>query len=251
MDEAASNELPVVETLVAAILAPIALSSRVVWFAIPLLIVSFVSIAFNAYSPIGPTGSPDFFLRELLFGLASYAAALTLAVACHRMYILGEESMAGSPFIWWTSRETRFLGWGIALGFIAVVVSVPAVLIVSVFVSPEAMTPTNPAVFLLLLPAVYVVSRLSLVLPATATDGRPSLGWAWDLSKGNGVQLLLVVGIVPFVLQIAFGSLPIVDSVVYDIFLALVWIYVIAFEVAALSLSYKALSGGSTQEDLQ
>lgn len=45
---------------------------------------------------------------------------------------------------------------------------------------------------------LFLLSRASLVLPATAIDGNPTLSLAWDLSTGNGWRLTLIVGMIPF-----------------------------------------------------
>jgi hypothetical protein len=90
----------------------------------------------------------------------------------------------------------------------------------------------------------YVFARFALVFPATAIEVSTGLADAWSRTHGNGWRMFIVVGAVPLATDYASGWIyagvsgpltAIAASVVGAIFLV--------FEVAALSLSFRELSG--------
>ncbi len=185
----------------------------------------------------------------LLVWLPLLLAAFTLAaVVCHRVFVLGDESMIGQGLVWWSSRETRFLGWLIGLGFCAATITVLGMIVSMIVGSMMTNGDQEPSqvgivgsLFLVDLVVAYFVGRWSLVLPATAIDDRPSLSWAWSTSRGNGLRLMVLVGLFPMGVNFASTFLPETRSVVDSILLAPVWLYVWAVEIALLSLSYREL----------
>ena len=116
-------------------------------------------------------------------------------------------------------------------------------ILISVMAGGEEPNPIGLAALgsLLALPVAYVVGRSSIVLPATAIDERPSIPWAWSISKGNGLRLMVLVGLLPILTDFIFELIPAYDSFVYSIFLLVIYLYVSAAEIAILSLSYREL----------
>jgi len=90
--------------------------------------------------------------------------------------------------------------------------------------------------------ATYVVARLSLILPAVALDQKLTLSTVWDLSEGNGWRLAVVVGGLPWLLNylqgLAFSETDMIPAILRSV----VYCTLLIVEVAALSLSYKALT---------
>lgn len=213
-------KLPVAKILLAALVAPGVHARTILWFAIPVIAVRVVG------SLVEPASAALFGWALVNFGLT-----LILAVVCHRIVVLGTQSVAGFPIVWWTWRETRFLGWSLGIGLIAGLVMLPAL---SVSQSPWLLIP-------LLLPGLYVFSRLALVLPIVATDGVAGLGKAWDLSRGNGLRLVAVVTLLPFSLEVVVAWLPRPDVLVLDLLLIFAELYVFVVGVAALSMAYREL----------
>ena len=99
------------------------------------------------------------------------------------------------------------------------------------------------------IPALYVMARLSLVLPGTALDGKPTLNWAWQLSCGNGWRLVLLVGLLPWLFtQVAVILLRHNATLVEVVLIAVLVHVLLIVEVAALSLSYKELASTPSTE---
>lgn len=193
-----------------------------------------------------------------------FILAVTLAiVACHRIFILGENSIVNHNILRWSFRETRFIGWWIGIVLLTILVALP----INFFLLPAILSivlDTNidmrdvlsgidansnsylalfvaEITFLVNLPVFYLFSRWALVLPATAADQRPKLAWAKTVSRGNRLRLMVLVGLLPVLMDYAFAFLPDFDSVAYAILVTVVWLYVAVAEIALLSLSYKTL----------
>ena len=188
--------------------------------------------------------APGAFLLSLLLTLLSIGFLTTIAVSCHRLVILGVDSLPNAWGLFWSGRETRFLGWILGIWIIAV-----TVLVVPSFLSVPLITRTLGAWLLLAVVfpfALYVGARLSLVLPATAIGQRPTLKAFWRLSRSNGWRLVLVLS--PAVLPVSLifalydsGVLeePLIQSrIANDLLLAATLVpIVLMFSIAMLLLS--------------
>lgn len=166
-------------------------------------------------------------------GLPFYAL---FAISCHRVIILGDESLPNSFGLSWSCRETRFVGWLVVLGFVAVILSIPAFLLA--FVAPSYVA--SVAVFLF---TTYFVVRLSLVLPGTAVDDRPSLSDSWNSTAGNGVVLLLAVSMPIVATYAIFAGFDAIfagkEAYIYSLPYLLVSYILLAVEIGVLSVAYK------------
>ena len=198
--------------------------------------------------------------------LAFYGAGLTvLAVACHRLVLLGPTASTLKPSLRWGARETRFLGWLLVLGVIYAVVHLAVVLLIlnfgalSSFVramsdqqgsSMPDMGWLRPAEYIGLLVSTYLVARLSLVLPATALDAKASFRLAWQQSARNGWRLLVIVGAFPWVLSRGLGLLSRSGATLAEwAILTLLSVIVSTLGIIALSLSYQDLTSGANEAD--
>ena len=183
--------------------------------------------------------APGAFLLSLLLALLSIGLLTMIAVSCHRLVILGVASLPNAWGLFWSGRETRFLGWIIAV----------TVLVVPYLLSVPLITRTLDAWLLLAVVfpfALYVSARLSLVLPATAIGQRPTLKRFWRLSRSNGWRLVLVLSpaVLPVSLVFALydsGVLeePLIQSrIANDLLLAATLVpIVLMFSIAMLLLS--------------
>jgi hypothetical protein len=115
------------------------------------------------------------------------------------------------------------------------------------------------AIFLTSIPFAYAVGRVSLLLPATSIDLRPTLKSAWVLSMGNGWRVAILVGGVPLAFMAIRTLLWIIPTWLFgeslhktqptlDVtsvgltFLQSVLRYVLAtVEIAILSISFRRL----------
>ena len=170
------------------------------------------------------------------------------AVTCHRLVLLDTRSVAARPH--WSWRETKFLAWVIVIGLIfAVALPVLATPMTNILmwtglgVHDDRFQWSIQCGQIL---ALYIVSRLFLVFPATAIDRRVNFKWAWRRSKNNGWRLVIIVGALPWVLSnLVWLLYRENEGILEDIVITFLGSAIVAFEVAALSLSYREL----TKED--
>ncbi len=251
------NRLGVIKTLIGAFLIPwsyrreLSKDLSVLFFLILILSV-FEGYASGWYSSTS----------QVLLLFSKYFLYALFAVICHRVILLGTDSVRFSfiPRVEW--RELRYFGYFLAIVLVSVViVFVTAWVAMSFgpwsFSGEDAIQNQEMSEFLLHLgafvifaPALYVFSRLSLVLPATAIDHKPSLKWSWKVSKGNGWRLFVTVGTLPWFLAIfvSYFHRERATDLEYILLIA-VSVLVVVFEVAALSLSYKDLVEGDLSRD--
>jgi hypothetical protein len=188
------------------------------------------------------------FVKWLLYFLYGFLFTL-FAVTCHRLVLLGSESVTTPFFPRWSWRESRFFAWLVAICLIHmlawyVILFPPLTVAVNVSAAArESGTWAEWASSIARIPALYVFARLSLVFPATAIDKRPDLRWTWDLTRNNGWRLVVVVGVLPWVISGLVGLLYRENATVFEtIILSVLGIALFAVEIAALSLSYRELT---------
>ena len=198
----------------------------------------------------------DFFIAEANFRVLIvywliYGMVFTLfAVTCHRVIILGPDSVPKYGLYSISMREVRFYGWGLVVYFylslITFIIMFPTVFFS--FYSESNKYLWVSGMYILFIPGTYVFSRLSILFPATAVDQRKDMKWAWDTTKGNGWRLLILIGVLPVIIDIvpdlfSGGSVPI------DTALNFLKSMVAAFEIALLSHAYKYLSTDGIKEE--
>jgi hypothetical protein len=226
----APHKLDVVRVILGAAVAPVFHKRIILGFALPV-------IALRLARHFVDSSGGDVALE-----LASLVPMLLLTVACHRIFILGPRSTAGHGPRWWAGRMARFFGWGFVVGFVAGIAAIPA-MIFGIATNFSDATTLPFMAYLLAVPALYVFSRLSLVFPVAATVDAPAdLGKAWQLSAGNGLRLMLVVGLLPGLLDTLLGYVPALESLLSETVVTLVWLYVLVVQIAALSMSYRELT---------
>jgi hypothetical protein len=181
-----------------------------------------------------------------------YAMAFTpFAVACHRVLLIGEDSLARYGVMGWTKREFRFLVWLVVSALVGLFVMTIGIMILGGILAKALTFPREDwegwVGWILItgcgLLGSYITARLSLILPSIALEHRYRISEIWRLSRSNGWRLTVVLAGFPWLLNYLQGlAVPhevpffaaVLGSTVYCVFLIV--------EVAALSLSYKALS---------
>ena len=177
--------------------------------AVPAMIVAGVNVVF-------PEGLS---LLALPLMVLSGVFGMMIAISCHRLVLLGPDALPSALGLFWTERETRFLGRSVGLMLISGgLVSLGLVLIgglvfgamLAVGVSPAPLS-TSTRDFLVVvfmfalgpvfLPVAYVSARLSLVLPATAIGQHLTFKDSWRLSRSHGWRLALVLFLPGFFLM--------------------------------------------------
>ena len=171
------------------------------------------------------------------------------AVVCHRSIILGGESLPHRLGLFWSPRETKFLGWTVAIIIVTFILSVLVTLLALVSPFGPTITALSVAVFM-----SYIYVRIAMVLPATAVaDGAGEDRWrlttgtsfdqAWFLTSGNGFRIL-------FVIVLATAPVVIVGILLIYIFassfLAIILVLIVRHAIplvaiCALSVSYREL----------
>jgi hypothetical protein len=191
---------------------------------------------------------PDF-AKWLLYLL--YGVLFTLfAVRCHRLVLLDSEPLLTELKPQWSRRESRFFAQMIVVWLIFVAMWWVLLFAVStVAVNAWEGARGEPSgwirwiIFLSKIPALYVFSRLCLIFPATAIDRKPDLKWSWQLTRGNGWRLVLVVAVLPWLISQLVNLLYRGEATVLEtIVLTILGTALFAVEIAALSISYRELT---------
>ena len=247
------TKLPIGDILWQGIQLPYRHSILIFLFSLPLIVLLVLAFFFAKWgsSLEGDNGSGVLALILIVLVVGIFMTITSAMIACHRIFILGESSMKGFKLISWTPREWRFIAWWIVIGLITSVVFLPIqVLLLPILGQAHGNTNVTTAYIVLYIgqiPAMYVFSRLALVLPATAVDKKPNLTWAWTISRGNGLRLLVVIGLIPLMTDLIFQvlaaarNLAVLESIVYGVVWMVIWSYIAVVEIALLSLSYKVL----------
>ena len=188
---------------------------------------------------------------SIFFVALSLLLFAKFAVICHRLVLV--DFNAGSRLILpfsWSERETRFVRRMIIVYAITSIGSIIISMVPLALVAqslPEAQR-SNPAalfpfaVLLAGIPAIYLLARMSLVFPATAVDAETGLAWAWNKSRGNGIRLAIIVGLIPWISAVLeFYLTSLVHGTIAVLISNLVNYVLIVIEITALSLAYREL----------
>jgi hypothetical protein len=92
---------------------------------------------------------------------------------------------------------------------------------------------------------LYFLARLCVMFPATAVEKRPApdLSWAWQLTRGNGWRLMIVVGALPWLFSLLIGAVYRSEATTFEwVLVGLLGMALLAVEIAAVSISYRELS---------
>ena len=186
------------------------------------------------------------FFRTVL-ALATVPLYVIMATACHRIVLIGENSLPHRWGLFWTERETRFLGWFIGILFLYAGLSLPTAIILAIFSNPpEIGIATTIATFTSYVLVAYFQGRFSLVLPATAVDERLDFKKSWAMSRGKGM-LIAIALVIPTTILVPIEILiegVIADelSPIADLVWLLIALPIFAIEIAIISLAYDKLA---------
>lgn len=182
-----------------------------------------------------------------LVGAGSAAIYAIFAVVCHRVILLGPESLPNRWGLFLTEREGRFLIWVVLIALCAGAATVPAAIPIAipmVILELEGLV-ADVAIWLATLPGFYLLARWSVLLPSIAIDDRFGMKEAWSLTRGNGWRLTIALEIPIWVLwgaaQMLF-LLPI-EGFLWPFLVVLGWMMLGAAEVATLSVAFQRLRG--------
>lgn len=186
-------------------------------------------------------------IARTFLALAGIPFYVIIATVCHRVVLLGENSLPHRWGMFWTERETRFLGWLIGIWFLYFALSLPTGIILALL-SEEVLgwNATWIATFLSYIIVAYFEGRFSLVLPATAIDKRSDFKESWAMSRGKGMMIAIAL-VIPVVILIPI-EISLYDAVAEELspIVDLVWLLIalpiFAIEIAIVSLAYDKLA---------
>ena len=137
--------------------------------------------------------------------LISAVMSTKLAIPCHRIIILGIDSVSAKEFWHWTKRETRFAVSAFVfsattyfvLSALVMLLLFPITFTVAVLENPllKAYIVTYAGLSFAIIATSYIFCRLALIFPSIAIDEMLKIRSAWQLSHQNGWRLTLISAI--------------------------------------------------------
>lgn len=211
--------------------------------ALPALAYAGMSYLWNQWSSASPL------TRPLL--LVAQALPLTLAaLSCHRVLLLGPESVPSFGASGTQARDWRFVGMAAGLFVITnllLQVPVTATFLFLQLDNPGLLSMEHDTISAIgrfaALPAIYVACRYSICLPAIATDRPMRMRQAWACTRGYGMRLLLLIGVSPWLLHFVQRSLADLFASDTDYAIAsnlMFWLF-LPLEIALLSICFRRL----------
>lgn len=192
--------------------------------------------------------------NSILWVLLHMMAFTPFTVACHRVLLLSENSLPRYGILSWTKREVQFLKWLLVVMLSGWSTSIIATMLLGTLMQNAFEFPEDWWAWLIsgcTVLGAYVAARFSLSLPIVAIDKivvDRNLGLAdlWRATRGNGWRLTVVLGGFPWLLRYGQRMLfPEDATIATTVLFALLYCVLLVVEVAALSLSYKALNATS------
>jgi len=185
--------------------------------------------------------------ESIALSLAITPFYVIVAVVCHRLILLGDDSLPNRLGFFWSQRETRFTGWFFMLGLLGAAMALPIWFLVSAFpVEVFGGGQFGLSYYAAIIVGTYAEGRFILVLPATAIGHRFTLGSSWKLTKGRGWRIAVAL-LVPFLalqfIEYVVFSFPVLSTsrIAYYIWDVLT-LPLVAVEVAIISVAYKWLA---------
>ncbi len=186
-------------------------------------------------------------ISQLLLQLTTLPLYALFAIVVHRVVLLGEDSLPNRWGIFWTERETRFLGWLIGIWLLYFALSLPTAILGLVF--SKRMSGWNVAWVATILSYIlvaYFQGRFSLVLPATAIDRRSNFRESWAMSRGKGMIIAMAL-VIPAMILIPiewalYGAVDDTFRPIADLVWMLLVLPIFAVEIAIISLAFDKLS---------
>lgn len=169
----------------------------------------------------------------VLGGVLNFVGYILLAVAVHR-YILVNELVGIDEGV--TKASFLYFLWLIGIGLVSALIFVlPALLLAPLGISTILLFGA--------IPVAYVTSRMSLVLPDRAIGRDTDIKEVWEVSRGNGWKLTVILVLLPTLLSLPFGLLQWVLpgglSVLVEVLAAAP---LVILNVALLSVAYRQLT---------
>ena len=191
--------------------------------------------------------APTSVLVYFLFSLAALPLYAVFATVVHRVVLLGEHSLPNPWGLFWTERETRFLGWLFGIWLLYAALALPQAIINLLFSPAEDGVDIGwIGTILSYIVIAYFYGRFALVLPATAVDRRSDFRDSWNISRGNGLTIAMAL-VIPAMIMIPvewalYGALDESLWLAADVVWLVIALPVFAIEIAIISIAYRKLA---------
>jgi hypothetical protein len=215
-------------------------------FFVAIVVLNVLSILLVPADPNTMSGGAGLIL--FVFLIIYIVINTSIAIAWHRVTLIGYAADGGKLKIEFGSRFWRFFGYSLLV--------IPLSIVVGIFVGIGAVI--APAVAAVLgivsgLAAIYVLLRWSMTLPATAVDHPTSLKISWQQTAGNFWPLfaiMLIIGVVCGVplyllgelLGLILGGMGVVGQIIIQLIMIPLQILTTFIAISALSYAYRYLT---------
>ena len=206
---------------------------------LPLIIIPIIDYLFNYYEFNRDSEPNKYFLLLVFIPYVLQIIVFTMVfVACHRVFLMADEDIKKIKTLRFGIREWNFFAWWIRIAVIGLIIFFPITMLFD-----DSRFDSKLLNYFIFIPFLYLISRLSLAFPATAVENKNiSFKHVWELSKNNGWQLTLLVGFIPWVLDLSLNFIN-TQSLIVSIATNILWLIVGLFEIGLLSMSYAYLKG--------
>ena len=164
--------------------------------------------------------------QAILLTTASAVLHAIFAITTHRVVLLGAGAVPRWGMYRLTGREVRFVLYMIGLGLLMIPVGMLSLIPLIGFV-------------VMLLVIIYLVSRLSLVFPAIATDQPMGFGDSWQATRSHQLFMLVMVGAFPVLLSLPEILLAYVPD--NGLLASITSLLTTVFVISALSMAFKII----------
>lgn len=249
------NKLPVLNIIIEAFWYPWKYKYQM--FNALALPVALVVIISTVWSEFGVAASR----LSWLYFIAYVFAFSFFAISCHRFVLIGAGNKVLQPYSLLIRKIIFFTLLGLLIYFLA---GVPFWFILTIamnVLSDETLASSshnltadnfNWVKLLLMLPFGYLVGRFSLVLPATAIDVKSNIMWSWEATKNNGMRMLILIGVVPWVTSILLDLLWRENGTMFEyVFISILGYFALAVEIFILSLAFREIRRVDKQQELE
>jgi len=198
----------------------------------PLLLTGLTMIALGTV--LFPNSFEMIFIYKIIYGIVFVIFTITT----HRVVLLGKESVSFYGLSW-KKREWIFVLYSIGIYIFITILT----LIFSPIFIWLASSGIPYLMIIVMLPILFLFVRLSILFPAISIEYK-NIDWSWAMTvtENNGWRLMAVLLIVPMIVNMLINYISGI-SLPLNILAETITVFLLIFEITALSLSFKYLTG--------
>jgi hypothetical protein len=163
-----------------------------------------------------------------------------IVVRLHRIFLMNESEYSLKGSFMWRNNNTSYLLATIAIGIMGTITMIP-ILIIAIPIFGYFEDYSKIFITVILIPIGYILSRFSLVLPSIAINGKIDFRESWNISKGNGWKVFILITLTPVVFNTAMDFLY-YDNIALRPVYPLLGLIVLSLEIIILSNTFKKLT---------